>query len=385
MGRFALQLAYVVAVLAIASAGTLNLAFGLVPDVKLDGVEVVGTFPNFSVARARSESFQHELTAWFDQHWALRGYAVRTENTIGVRVFGETRTDQHAAVGREGVLFTRDDLAYVNRAESPTATVALAKQFGRVQQKLRARGTEMLPILIPSKTTLYRDFVPATWRRRGAFGRSDTDVYAPFVETLRADGTLFVDARALLVAESKRPEDVFSHPGRHWRPAAGCRTLQAAVDALRSRIPELGTAQIDCTTKLDEHPSVALEDFDIFRLINIWGEQPRNVEVDLLTGSAASSELRFPTLYVGSSFVWKFSQVTRELRAFSPAYVYFYDESIVDSDTTLIIKKVVPFTDEWRKDTFGRQVIIVGVLETFLPEDGKKFLDEVEKELDSRR
>jgi hypothetical protein len=199
------QLAYVVLLLAMTTVGTLSMATAA-HDVHLEGVEMSATRPAFRLASVRHETFQKEMTAWFEQRWGLRGYAVRTENTIGVHIFGETRTDQHPVVGDDGVLFTRDDLAYVNRAEPSDATIALAQQFARVQKKLRARGRLLLPVVIPSKTTFHRKSVPSSWRRRGAFGHSDDDLYRPFVRTLADTRTLFVDARAILTAEAKKPE-----------------------------------------------------------------------------------------------------------------------------------------------------------------------------------
>ena len=103
------------------------------------------------------------------------------------------------------------------------------------------------------------------------------------------------------------------------------------------------------------------------------------------SSAKSSPALQVPTLFVGSSFVWKFAHVSRELEALQPSLFYYYDESVVDPRTTLITKKVEPFTDTWREDTFGKRLIIVAVLETYLPSDGQKFLTEIEKELDAPR
>lgn len=379
-----LKLGYVAALLAIMAAGSLAMVDDtIIRDAKMEGAEFAAPKPTFRFATIRNETFQKEATAWFEQHWGLRGYAVRTDNTIGVRVFGESRTDQHAAVGRNGVLFTRDDLAYVNRAEPSDAVIALAKQFGRVQTKMRNRRVVLLPMLIPSKTSIHRDAVPSSWQRRGGFGRSDADLYGAFVRTLRETGTVFVDARALLTSEGRRPEEIFEKTGRHWRPWPSCRALQASLDAVRPEIPELGTDQIDCHVEPDPNAPLAGDDFDIFRLLNTWDKKPKGVEIDLYAGKKGGTNLHISTLFVGSSFVWNFAHMSRELDVLSPSLVYFYDESVTDPKTKILIKKVAPFTDDWRKDTFSRKLVLVAVLETFLPVDGQKFLDEVEKELDA--
>ncbi len=375
------KLVYVGLLLGMASAGTVAMASEAIEDVKLEGAEVTAPPPKLDLANVRNETFQREATAWFDQRWGLRGYAVRTDNAIGVALFGESRTDQHAAVGSGGVLFTRDDLAYVNRAESPDETIELARRFAHVQTQLRAHGKVLLPIIAPAKTSFHREAIPSTWRRRGAFGHSDEDLYGAFVRTLKEERALFVDARALLAAEAKSPEDVFQKPARHWRLSAACRTLQAAIDAVRPEMPELGNEQVDCRTRIDPDPSISSNEFDIFRLLNTWQSKPKAVDGDVLVGDESAPALLIPTLFVGSSFVWNFTYVTRDIGVLSPSLFYYYDESSYDPKTGLFLEKIVPFTDKWRADTLSRRLYLVVVLETYLPVDGKKFIDELEKEL----
>jgi hypothetical protein len=55
---------------------------------------------------------------------------------------------------------------------------------------------------------------------------------------------------------------------------------------------------------------------------------------------------------------------------------------VVDTTTLLITKKVAPFTDDWRRDTFSKRFFVVGVLEAYLPDDGKKFFEELDQEMD---
>ena len=377
------KLAYVASLLVVMTAGTANMIAKTVSDVPLGGVEVAAPLPSLTFQEVRSETFQHSAVTWFEQRWGLRGYAVRTDNTIGVRLFGETRTDQHAVVGDQGVLFTRDDIAYSNRDDSPDRTIALAQSFARVQTRLAARGTVLIPLVMPSKTSVYPKAVPVQWRRRGAHHRSDENIYGAFVRTLSDAGATFLDARAMLAPDaSKRPEDIFEPTGRHWRAGTGCRVLEAALDKARPLLPELGHAVIDCRTTIEPNPPIEAEDFDIYRLLNIWGSKPRGIDVDRFAGEKGAPELQVPTLFVGSSFVWKFAHAARELELLQPSLVYFYDETVVETKT-YAMRKVEPFTDTWRSDTFGKRLIIVAVLETFLPEDGRKFIDEIAKELDA--
>ncbi len=379
--RTAAKLAHVGGMLGLVSVGTLTMLVGGIEDAPLFGVEVDAKEPTLSFDDVRKETFQRDFTAWFDQHWGLRGYAVRTDNTIVMSLFGEARSGQ-AVVGRNDALISDEDLKYINRADGPAASIAQAKNIARVQAKMRSRGKVLVPVLMPSKTSFFRDAVPLGWRKRGSYELADTNLYGAFVDALRAEKVAFVDGRALL-AKEMRSEHVFAPTARHWRLSGGCRVLQAALDVARPELPEIGDDQFDCTTRVDPNASIEDEDYDLFRLLNVWNDKPVGIDVEVLDAPKAPPSLKIPTLFVGSSFVWKFVRVSGELDVLQPSLFYYYDSSVVDTKTMLITKKVEPFTDEWRKDTFGKRLFIVGMLETYIPTDGERFFGELEKEIDS--
>ncbi|HVJ94404.1 MAG TPA: hypothetical protein VM580_31670, partial [Labilithrix sp.] len=149
------KLAYVTGMLGVVSLGTLNLIAKVVPDVALDGVEVTAKAPTFTFDAVRNEEFQKNATSWFEQHWGLRGYAVRTDNTIVYRLFGESRAGR-VVIARSGALISSEDIVYASRDDGRDAVAAMAELVGRVQRKMRRRGNILVPLVIPSKTSFYR-------------------------------------------------------------------------------------------------------------------------------------------------------------------------------------------------------------------------------------
>ncbi|MCA9588558.1 MAG: hypothetical protein KC657_24745 [Myxococcales bacterium] len=371
------KLAYVVVMLAVAGAGTLNGALRLTPDAKLFGVEVGAERPPLAWRAWRDETFQRAFLAWYEQRWGLRGYAVRSDNSLVMALFGQPRSAESVVVGERGVLFSREDVELVNRSDPPDAARAIAHKLASVRARLRARGVVLVPVVIPAKTSLHRDAVPLAWRRRGVFGASDENIYGAFVATLRAEGAPFVDARAML---EKRP-GAFPRTGRHWTAAAGCLTLDAVFALARAEMPELGDEHLDCATTTLQDPSIDEEPFDLFRLLNTWDRKPADVTVARLSGLRAGATLRVPTLFVGSSFLWQFVHVARALDVAKPSLFYYYDKSVLDTEALTFTKKVEPFTDAWRDDTFSKRLFVLGILETFIPEDGRVFLEELDREL----
>lgn len=378
--RRAGKLAYVVALLTMLAAGTFNMITRAIADAELEGYEEDLPAPSLRLATVRDESFQASATAWFNQRWGLRGHAVRTDNSIVVNLFGETRSN-NVVLGRNGVLISFEDTNYMNRSEPPDATVAQAKTIARVQAKLRSRGKVMVPVIMPAKTTFFQDAVPREVQRRGAFGRAEDDLYGAMVRALDAEQVTYVDGRRLL--SDRPPSAVFTRTGRHWRLSAACRVLQAVVDAARPELPELGQDQLDCRAHVDPDPSIEEEDYDLFRLLNTWNPRPAGVEVDVLDGAKGPPALNVPTLFVGSSYLYKFLRVSQALEVFRPSLFYYYDAFVVDTTTTRITKRVKPFTDEWREDTFSKRLFIVGLLETYIPYENDRFFAEMIRELDA--
>jgi hypothetical protein len=198
---------------------------------------------------------------------------------------------------------------------------------------------------------------------------------------MREGGARFVDARELLVREAKAPDDVFAKTSRHWRWGSACRTLQAVIDVARSELPELADARVDCHSHRIDDPAIDGWELDLYWLLNLWPRPPREVQGEVLDGKPA--HIHVPTLFVGSSFVTMPTLISRDFDVLQPSLFYYYNVRVANTMTPLVGREIAPHTAEWRKDTFSKRLIVVGMLETFQPTDGREFLLQVERELDT--
>ena len=380
------QIAWIVLILSIASAGSIAMLTGTIKDAELFGVESAASHPVFSISNVVHESFQAAAVAWFEQNWGLRGYAVRTDNTLIDTVFGETRKGQSVYLANRGVFIKDEDVTYYNRTDSPTAAIAAAMRFANAQAAMKKRGVVLLPVIVPSKTSFFRQELPAGLRRQGGEAVSDRNLYGAFVETLKENHALFVDARAALTAESdasfESRLEIFPRTARHWSTGAACHVMQLIADAVRGSFPGMGSAQVDCTMVRKEHPGLGEEEFDLFRIANVWWNLPTDVPVNEVVGRPGGAAFQIPTLFVGSSFLWKVVRISHDLEVFRPSLFYYYDKTIFETEHETIIGKVQPYTEGWRSDTWSKKLFIVDVLETYLPAQGLDFLDEIEKDAD---
>jgi hypothetical protein len=363
---------YVVLMVGLLAAGTLNRAerFRLVPDPPLAGIDAAPPWPTPTLESIWNERFQPAVSDWLQRTWGLRGFAVRSDSTLQILAFHESRPRSYTVLGERGILFSWDDVAYASRDddEQTAATIAAAEHFARVQRTLAARGTSLVPLVVPAKTTLFPGDLPPRVKHSRHRGTPAPTLYATFVDTLRARGASFVDARALVLSDLRDPLDVFPRAGRHWRPAAACRALRFVL------LSSVADDPVDCGAPTDEETN--LDGF-----LNTWS--PVDGDAPAFPKAAPSPErLRVPTLYVGSSFLYNVIRAARMLDVLQPSIFYFYDEHVIDTTTERVLGRVQADTDAWRRETFSKRVIVVDVLESQLPATNERFLTEIERGLD---
>jgi hypothetical protein len=130
---------------------------------------------------------------------------------------------------------------------------------------------------------------------------------------------------------------------------------------------------LDCGTPTDEENNLA-------RLMNAWSPPPWESRV-WPPVEKGPPELRIPTLYVGSSFLFNVIRAARALDILQPSVFYFYDEHVIDTSDEHVRGPIQPGSDAWREETFSKSLFVLGVLESHLPDANDRFLDEIEEEL----
>lgn len=324
--------------------------------------------PPLTIAAVLDESFQHGVTTWFENHRTMFGHAVHVDNGVLYRVFGETRVGSRVRLGRDRrVLFIDEDIDYLNAREAnvPSAAQldALAERIARVQQHLRARGQALVPMIIPAKTSVYRDAVDPRWRR--GFGErtvTDLAIYERLVAQLDARGVTYVDMRAAFAHTPFARADVWGPEARHWSEFGACLAVEQVVARYATL---LGRPPLPYRCNLDHAPTTRLhDDYDLKRLLNVWGFQVASRQVPVARHAPPPPDLGPPpsALFVGTSFNWALIRDAVASQLLAPVHMHYYDSQIIAWPENVSVKAAAGDA-AWRAIVEPKDLIVLDLLE----------------------
>lgn len=354
-------------------APVLQMVRPFVDEKPLEGVVAAATPPAVKLHEIVSESFQRKLTAWFEQHYGLRPTATRLDNSINYWVFRETRPEKKVRIGADGVLFAEEQIVSHNcRTDYRTEAAAFAGVAKEVSSALHARGQELIVLVIPAKQAVYPAQVPAGWQLPFA-GRvpSETNIYEPFVEALGAAGVSFVHGRKVIAGIDR--DAVYSRTGRHVNGPGTCLVLEEGFRAIRDR---LAVPELDCRfrRKTVSEKGIAGE-FDLLRILNIWGDDPRDPVMEMVdVPRRPRDDLPF-TLIVGSSFSWQTAWELERNHAVGELFILFYNQTVQPRDGSPHYTMPPPQSPAWRQLVIDKpKLYLLPLAEDFLPFEDADFL-----------
>lgn len=325
--------------------------------------------PALSVDAVRSEDYQKAFTAWFDSHLGQKGRAIMTDNAILLHAFHDTKPGSGVVLGDRGVLFAIDDVSYYNRGAdqlpAPGVVDALADRIGALQAALRAQHRALVPVIVASKTSVYRDAVPGDWTRAlGEPRPTDGGVYRAMKRALEARGIAYVDARALLTAPGVQRDQVWGPQARHWSTYGGCLAMR---EVMRAYAALTGTEPVpyDCRPGPLWRPP-AHDDFDLWNLLNAW-RPPRIHKIRTVAVHEPPSEAtaRPSVMFVGTSFCWNIMFDAFDSGRFGQVHMNYYDKTLVEWPAN-IHTDIHPYSPEWRALFLDRDLYVLDLFEPYL-------------------
>ncbi|MFO0664550.1 MAG: hypothetical protein U0174_11400 [Polyangiaceae bacterium] len=329
------------------------------------------------------DAFQPSFTKWFEWNLWPRGVFVRADNAVLYHAFGETKPDSHVKLAKDNVLINGEDTMHFSSLDFPSAETldVVAERIARMQKRLKGRGAAFVPVIIPSKTTIYPDAVLPKWRTAVPTPRPSDVAYANFSSSLRAHGVDFVDARALLLARPEPPSYIYARGGRHWTYLASCLATQEVMKSY-ARLTGAAVPPYPCDYDVIHDMSVNHEDYDLYRLMNVWGAPVDHSGTPVLKWVDGEPEKKIDLLIIGTSFCWNFFKDSNDrTHVFGRQHFFYYDKVLYDWPVTHE-GTVSPGTPEWKEAAFGKQLYLLDLFESYpLTRYVLKFLAEMEAAL----
>jgi hypothetical protein len=354
-----------------------------VRDHEVNGALEKPHYPELSFATLKSETFQDGYKAWFESRLALKGYSIYIDNSVLYHALGDTKTGSTVRIGRDGVLFLDEDIWYFNRDTVPFVPAqldAFATRIEMLQTKLRARHRAFVPVIIPSKTTIYRDKVPSRWTRAlGDPPPSDDMLYRTMKRALDAHHIAYVDAREMFTTSTQPRALLWGTTGRHWTAYGACLALQE----VGRRFAELTGKSFDYDCPLDLGAITAgNDDLDLLNLLNAWGV-PSSRQSPGVRHAAPPPGEGPSVLFIGTSFCWALLRDAEASHRFASEAMDYYNKVLVvgpDNAQT----PVVPHSAAWKDHFLGDDLYVLDLFESYYgaPDSFiEHFLDELSAEL----
>jgi len=210
--------------------------FELDPVPPMDENRTLAEAPGLPTSLDELAAFPARFEASFNDHFGFRNSLLRLHSLATVHAFGVSPTPM-VAVGKDGWLFMATEELEYHRADRPFS----AQDLDAWQRALESRrdwlaqlGCRLLVVVVPNKSTIYPEHLPASARRLGAKTRLDQ-----LVEHMhgRSDVAL-LDLRPALLRE-KGPEALYFKTDSHWNTLGAFVGYQEIVKALGRWFPEL--------------------------------------------------------------------------------------------------------------------------------------------------
>jgi alginate O-acetyltransferase complex protein AlgJ len=303
-----------------------------VREVPLSGVLVQSPKPLLTLGAWWRGELQAQAENWFDEHIGFRGHAVRTDNQIGLSVFGEafSRASDSVVMGRRVVVYGD---VYVTAYDgiSDFSDQRLRKRvrsLRRLQDGLARRGIAFVLLISPSKASIYPEYLPRGFVHPD--GQRPKGTYERMLPMLRSAGIHVVDSRALLLEEKGRSAHALFPPGGiHWNRYSCALVLRRAWQALGE---QLGRPLVELnwhSVREDDAPLWADQETDAADLLNVWHVEHGDWKYPRPDLFAEDSGGRFrPSLVVvGDSFWWLADKIIVANRLASKSeFFYYYNE-----------------------------------------------------------
>lgn len=254
---------------------------------KIRGRKLHGALPpvrpaTLTLSSVLSEAYQAQVVRHFESRIGLTGTSVAIDNTILYYGFGETRPGSYVVTGEDGFLFLSEDIAHFNKrpSELPSASdiESSADRIALVQQRLAKQHRAFVPVLIPAKTTVWRDKIAPAWRSSNQPPISDEFSYRAMKRALEHRGVVFVDVHVLLSSSPPPRSMLWGKQARHWSMYGACLAMSAVTQAY-SKLTGKARPAYPCDLVMTEANPQLSADFDLWRLLNTMFVPPSPTRV----------------------------------------------------------------------------------------------------------
>ncbi len=343
----------------------------------LGGYEAPLTPPEFSREGLLDNTYQPAIEHYTEGHLGFREWLIRLRNQWCFSLLGKI-TEPTIGMGRNQQLYQFAAInAYLGRDFLGDEEIAFrVRRLRRLQDTLRAHGTQLLVVLAPGKARILPEFLPESYAQVLPTHPSNHDVLA---RRLPEAGVAVLDASQLLL----RWKDTVRYPlfprtGTHWSGYAVsllADTLFRRAEVMTGHdLPDFRRHGGTVSRHIEE---LRFTDNDLGNILNLAHDiEPMPLYYPKVEFGPAQSKHRLDALIIGDSFAQSFygfyPYYDRLLASRSRFWSYnlytYWPEKTPESR---VIHEL-----NLREQYAGRDIVIILGTEQNLPQMGFGFLDD---------
>jgi len=215
---------------------------------KLYGVKPVA-YPRFEGLT----KWPPEFEKYFAANLGCKRLLVELHNLVGYRVIGDLQSDS-VLVGKSGWLYLKQNFGWESlRSESPLSrrnAAAWRRSLKGAERWLAEREIPFLFVIVPSKETIYPEFLPAGAARARSISRLDE-----ILALLRSANVSHLELRAPLL-EARKHAQLYDSVDSHWN-GHGARIGAELLLGRAAELIERPASYAELDSRLSPRPSWA--------------------------------------------------------------------------------------------------------------------------------
>ena len=192
--------------------------------------------PPLTLAFTDFKAFAAQLIKAYPDTFPFRDWMIRTGNMLKIAFFKESPS-KDVILGRDGWLFYNMEMDLEDWLGVDLYSPSELEQAKRVltsrRDWLAQHGIAFLVVIVPNKSTMYGQFLPASFHRLAATSRLDQ-----FAQAMREASIPFLDLRPALTQASQLHR-TYQKTDSHWNGWGAFTGAKAIVEALRQHFPSL--------------------------------------------------------------------------------------------------------------------------------------------------
>jgi len=250
--------------------------------------------------------------AHFNENLPFKDAYISTWGIIEYMLFNQAR--EGALLGDEGWFFTSEEFSYYpNEAQAIAEKLAYISE---VKEQLAAQDIDLVVTLVPSKASIYPEFL-------GRFGLPDyvQQRYDLELQALRDAGVPSIDLRSAL-KDAKSQGDVFFKTDTHWTPLGAKAAASEIAQEMQALGFDLPFAESSFVTNPKE--SLTLHEGDLMKFLPLgflkkqFGPlaEPLQEATTVQTNVGLFADTSRPVTLVGTSYSgdekWNFAGALKE-------------------------------------------------------------------------